>query len=546
MNNQRPEPPAELVSAMLKKMSHRGPDQGGIGEYGNVAIGMNRLSIVDSARHEIPYSEPSNRYFVVYNGEIYNHDSIKAALKNKYEFKTVSDAETALYNFAEKGPTSFCDYNGMYVIVVHDAVEKCTYVARDKAGEKPLYYLKTSGHIAFASEIKALFEVVPAVENKVASYSAYEFFVGRETMFRDIYQLEPGEYLKITNDGDVSVNAYWKIWDNLIDVPDDPVKIEKDLTELIEDAILLRTKNCAYNYATFISGGVDSALISCIAKPQFVYHCYYPLGKAFDELEYAKLVAKKIDRELIIIEPNKEDFERTRKQIAYHLDTPCTWTSFSLWMVLERASRDVRVVMSGEGADEAFAGYHRYHLLNHDEQIKKLEAMQEYEYLINRYYGSPVERYAKLVNRCDNIYDATVWKYLSESIGFYFDKVKNDVVHAMGLNDFYSTMQVLLQMADRVNMAFSVENRSPFLDYRLLQYAFSMPSKYKINEGVTKWILKRIAKKFIPREIAERVDKRGFSAPVNVWFGWNSNGKYNRSIYREMVYNDWKEAFGLK
>ena len=116
----------------------------------------------------------------------------------------------------------------------------------------------------------------------------------------------------------------------------------------------------------------------------------------------------------------------------------------------------------------------------------------------------------------------------------------------MVLNDFYSTMQVLLQMADRLSMAFSIENRSPFLDYRLVQFAFSMSSKYKIKDGITKWALKEVARKFIPKEICDRIDKRGFSAPVNKWFEWDKKGKYNRDAYKNMVLDDWKKAYGVK
>jgi asparagine synthase (glutamine-hydrolysing) len=211
---------------------------------------------------------------------------------------------------------------------------------------------------------------------------------------------------------------------------------------------------------------------------------------------------------------------------------------------MERLSSDgLKVVMSGDGADELFAGYHRYHLLHHDEQIHKLAAMQKYQYLINKYYRSPVERYARLVNRCDNTFDEGVGRYLHESIGFYHDKTGEDVVHMMGMNDFYSTMQVLLQMADRMAMAFAVENRSPFLDHRLVQFAFSMSSQYKIKDGITKWALKEVARRFIPVEIVERVDKRGFSAPVNRWFKWDEKGKYNRSAYRQLAFDDWREAF---
>jgi asparagine synthase (glutamine-hydrolysing) len=306
----------------------------------------------------------------------------------------------------------------------------------------------------------------------------------------------------------------------------------------------MRTKNCVHQYGCFISGGVDSSLIACIAKPDFIYTAQYDYND-FDELNYAKLVAQKIKRELIIIRPNKDDFLRTRTAIAYHLDSPCTWTSFSLWMLLERAKEDLRVVLSGEGPDETFSGYHRYHLLHHDEQIHSLSAMKQYSYLIDKYYGSPVERYTKLVNRCDNQFDKEVNAYLSDSIKFFFDKMNNDVIHAMGLNDFYTTMQVLLQMSDRLCMAFGIENRSPFLDYRLMQFGFSMPSKYKIRDGITKWALKQVAKKFIPKQIVERIDKRGFSAPVNRWFDWDKDGKYNRTAYRNLVFQDWKKVFGV-
>ena len=537
---------AGIVEKMLRKARYRGPDDLGAGQYGNTAIGMARLCIVDTEKHPLPFVDDSKRVALVFNGEIYNHDEIRAGLKKRYRFKTTSDTETILYNYIHKGMESFNELNGMYAIALYDKAKDCTYVVRDKTGEKPVYYTTGKDFIAFASEIKMLFEVVePKVNKDSLGYKAFEFCIGKGTLFENIFQLEPGEYLKIKN-GNVTIHSYWKAWDRPVEIKDDLKKIKKDLSELIEDAILLRTKNCAHQYGCFISGGVDSALVACIAKPHFIYTCHYDLGPEFDELDYAQMVAAHIKRKLVVVEPTPEDFTRVRETVAYHLDTPCTWTSFSLWMLLERARKDIKVVMSGDGADEMFAGYHRYHLLHHDEQIHKLKAMQEYTYLINKYYGSPVERYAKLVNRCENVYDQDVHKYLNDLIEVYFNHGNQDVVHGMGLSDFYTSMQVLLQMSDRMSMAFSIENRSPFLDYRLVQYAFSLPSKYKIKDGITKWILKDIARKFIPKEIVDRVDKRGFSAPLNRWFGWDQTGKYDRSVYRKMAYEDWMKAFGLK
>jgi asparagine synthase (glutamine-hydrolysing) len=534
-----------IVANMLDRMKHRGPDQQGTGKYNDVTLGMARLSIIGKEKHNIPYTDTSRNYAIVYNGEIYNHTDLRAQLKSRYTFQTDSDAETALISFIDRGIDSFLEHNGMYAFAVHDRRNKETYIVRDKVGEKPLYYTQGKDFIAFASEMKALLEVVePEFNDEAVSYLAYEFTVGKETLFKNIYQLEPGEYIKISN-GNITVHSYWKVWDNLLEIKDDEKKVLDGLSELVEDAILLRTKNCAHKYAAFISGGVDSALVAAIAKPDHLFTSHYDYPE-FDELEYAKMVADQLQKDLRIVLPNKEDFLRTRHDIAFHLDTPCTWTSFTMWLLMENVAQDgLKVVLTGDGADELFGGYHRYHLLHHDEQIHSLESMQQYDYLIQRYYGSPVDRYARLVNRNENIHDEKVNQYLRDSINYYFQKMNGDVIHLMGLNDFYSTMQVLLQMGDRISMAFGVENRSPFLDYRVVQYAFSMPSKYKIRNGVTKWALKEIARRHIPKPIVNRVDKRGFSAPVNKWFEWDKKGKYDRSSYRKMALQDWKKVFGL-
>lgn len=532
----------QIVSNMLDRMHYRGPDQRGIKTYGNVTLGMVRLSIIDTEVHDIPYEDSSSSFAIVYNGEIYNHDEIRNTLAGRYSFKTNSDAETALYDYIEYGVKSFHNYNGMYAFAIYDGREDATFIVRDRAGEKPLYYTAGKDFFAFASEIKALLVVVsPEFNEEAVSYRAYEFVVGKETLFKNVFCLEPGEYLKIHGES-YTVHSYWKIWDNLIEVPDDEKKVINSLGELIEDAIRMRVKNCKHQFGCFISGGIDSSLMACISKPDFIYYVHYDYDD-FDELYYAELVAKKIKRDLVVVRPNKTDFERTRKDIIYHLDSPCTWTSFSLWMLLERAEKDLKVIMTGDGADEIFAGYHRYHLLNHDEQIYKLEAMKQYSYLIERYYGSPVDRYVKLVNRCENQYDESVINYLKDSTSTYFERANGDVIHAMGINDFYSIMQVLLHMSDRLCMAFSIENRSPFLDYRVIQYGFSMHSKYKIKDGITKWALKEVAKKFISEEIVKRIDKRGFSAPVNRWFEWDKYGKYDRSLYRKLVFTDWQKVF---
>ena len=536
----------KIVRDMLSTIRHRGPDEDGIYKKDNVTIGMVRLSIIDKELHDIPYKTFDDSLVVAYNGEIYNHADLRGSYNKKYKPKTNSDAETVLYQYLNKGVKGFNDFNGMYVFALYDVLNKELYLVRDKAGEKPLYYINKNSFFAFASEIKALFKVAkPEMNKNCISYEAYEFNTGEETLFKGVYSLMPGEFIKIDRHMNVTKHVYWKPWDNLIDLPDNIKTIEKRLTDLVVDAIELRKKNCTHRYGVFVSGGVDSSLIACIAKPDYIYTCHYDV-EGYDELKYAELVAKKIKKPLVIVRPTPQDFEKTRHDIIYHLDTPCTWTSFSLWMLLKKAHKDVKVVLSGDGADEMFSGYHRYHLLHHDEQIRKLKALEKYSYLIDRYYGSSIERYAKMVNRCENRYDKRVIDYLEKEIGYYFSKMNHSHIHAMGITDFYTTMQELLQFADRSSMAFSIENRCPFLDHRLIQFAFSMPPKYKIRNGTTKWMLKKVARKFIPKQIAERTDKRGFSAPLNHWFGWGEKGKYDRSYYKRLVYGDWKDVFEIK
>ena len=532
-----------IVGRMLDAMGYRGPDQTGIGCYGQATLGMVRLSICDTAPHEIPISGAGGRQRIVYNGEIYNTEEIRRSLRDRSPYRTRSDAEVALRSYGENGVAAFDRFNGMYALAIWDDLAREVIVARDKAGEKPLYYCQGTDFFAFASEIKCLLDLVTPVFNDDAfSYVAFEFTCGKETLFKDIFSLEPGEYIRYRN-GRATIHPYWKIWDRRIDVPEDYGKVKTELTELIHDAVTLRTNNCAHSHGVLVSGGVDSALVACITRPEVVFTCHYDLGADFDELDYARLVAKKIGRDLQVIEPTPEDFLRTEERIAHHLDTPCTWTSFSWWMLMEQMSRQVRVVMTGDGADEIFGGYHRYLLLHHDEQIHRMGAMAQYAYLIDRYYGSPVKRYAKLINRAETLNSERLRSDLEEMVGFYFSKMDGNVVHAMGVTDFYATMQVLLQMSDRVCMAHSVENRSPFLDHRLIQYGFSMSPDFKIRNGVTKAILKDIARAFIPREIVERIDKRGFSAPINRWFGMERYGKYSREFYRKRVFEVWHRLF---
>lgn len=523
----------------------RGPDQQGAWADETLGLAMARLAIVDTARHEIPYTNEDATVRLVYNGEVYNHLDIRRRLDRHHVFRSQSDTETIVHAYEERGIGMVDEFNGMYAFALADFAGRKLYLVRDKVGEKPLYYAVSDGCLYFASEIKAILRhVPPRCNTECLSYRAFEICSDRETLFEGIYSLLPGEYLEVPLDNIPAMKRvrYWLVTDHLIDVPDDEARIERELTDLLEDAVRLRTGNNAYEFGCLVSGGVDSSLLACLAKPHYLYSCTYDMGPAYDELKYAQLVADHLGKELIVVRPAREQFETFHEDIIYSLDLPCTWTSFNLFCLLDRVREDCKVTLTGEGLDEMFGGYHRYLLLYHDEQIRQSEAMGEYGYMIDKYYGAASDRYARLINRCDEPNDARIREYLSGIIEPHFERM-GDVVHGMGLVDFYTTMQVLLHMADRMNMAYSMENRSPFLDPRLVQFAFSMPSRFKIRDGVTKHIIKKIARKFIPKEIAERKDKRGFLAPLNVWFGWSTGGKYDRTTYRRKCFADWLRVF---
>ncbi len=544
----------KLTSEMLLKIRHRGPDQEEYVVFNNISMGMVRLSIIDNEKHSIPYTNEDGSILLVYNGEIYNHRELRKRLSSAHIFMNDSDAETILHAYEEWGLNVLPKINGMFAIAIYDKNKKQLILCRDIAGEKNIYYTSNEKGFFFASEIKSLLTIVDAVENKDCySYKAFEICSDRDTLFKNIYSILPGEYL-IYDGEEILHKTYWRIEDNLYsNVPESEEETTEELEMLIKDAIAIRTGNSVYDFGCLLSGGVDSSLLSVIAKPRYIFtltYDFYNYGEQYDELKYAKMTANAINQELIIVRPTKEDFEEYRETIIYHLDFPCTWSSFNMFCILKEASKYVKVILSGEGVDELFGGYHRYLIIHHDEQIYNLPAMSNYFPLIKKYYDKPSKRYARLINRYQDANDEIINSYV-ESITEKCFEPFDGVVHGMGYTDFCTSMQVLLHMADRMSMAHSIENRSPFLDPRLISFAFSISSNFKIKDGITKYIFKKVASKYIPKEVAFRTDKRGFIAPINKWYkpsliNKSKLSEYDRTFYKEMVYNDWKKVFSVK
>ena len=410
------------VLKMLQVMKHRAPDEEGIVE-GEFNIGMGRLKIIDLKSDGLcPYKE--GKYTITFNGEIYNYKEIRNELKLKgYNFRTNSDTEVLLKAYIEWKEKLFDKLNGMYAFAIYDGIT--VFFARDIAGEKPLYYTKKPFRIA--SEAKALnFE---CEELPPAHYGVYN--------------------------GALKIKKYWEP-----KIKEIRLKwAEEELEYLLEDSIKLRTQ-ADVPYGLYFSGGVDSSLISTFNGFEHLF--------SYEDKDY------------------KEEFLELLPKIVHHLDYPVkSFSAFGLWKLAEEASKKVKVVLSGEGADELFGGYVRY-------------VLPEFN------------RKAQL-------------EFPSYTSMFTNPKSVND----NGWEEFNGNMQELLRMGDRMASAWGIENRCPFLDKRIIEFAYSLPEEAKIQGLDTKIILNRILKKRWPDY--KRIEKKGLFCSVNDWIG--AKDKFSKEEY---------------
>ena len=371
-------------------------------------------------------------------------------------------------------------------------------------------------------------------------FEAFEYMSGSETLFVGVQSLEPGHQL--VYNGIKSkyrgkrVSEYWNVFDGIREI--NPERAVDELDALFQESIKLRLRSDV-KMGLYLSGGIDSALIAAIAKPPIAFSVDFGHGEKYSELQYAKIMAAQIKTEHIIVQPTKEDFQNYLPKIMYHMDMPVgSLSMFPLYMLAKEASKHVKIVMSGEGSDELFSGYSRYLIMTYEEEIYKLPELTRYRPLLNYYLGSRLSRFAHLINR-GNVPDATVEKLISR----YFNQF-SDLVHAIGYTEFKLLLPSLLQMEDRTSSAFGLENRSPFLDHRIAEFAFSLSPDLKIRGTTLKWIVREVAKRYLPKELLDRKEKMGLVFPVNEWFQYiGKRGAFDRANYTKMCVDAWKNQF---
>jgi asparagine synthase (glutamine-hydrolysing) len=548
------------IKKMLNTLSHRGPDGEGIHLTEKLKLGARCLKITDSLMGDQPIYNEDKSICVVLNGEIYNYLEIKEDLKG-HIFKTKADTEVVVHAYEEFGIDCVNKFNGCFALAIWDG--KFLFLVRDRLGQKPLYYYYKDNRFLFASEIKAILTQVEAIPNITENFMVFETVLDEETLFKDIFSLPPASIL--TFDGvNLNIKKYWELKSEYSYDLSESQYIEK-LKWLIEDAVRLHLRGEA-PIGLFLSGGLDSSLIAYLAKPGHVFSCHYELGEHLDELHYAQMVARDIGAEHHVVKPTSQDFQKFYEKIIWHLDQPIgTASTLSAFLLARHASQFVKVVLNGEGADELFGGYVRYLLMLIEDRLSKTPELRDYHSLAKYFwsdniFNDPAERYFELTKRGVSQTAFPLMK-IREIFSHH-----SQLIDKMCACDIEITLPSLLMMGDRVCSAFGLENRSPYLDYRIVEFAFSLPAEMKIKDLQTKYILRRVAKGIVPDEIIERKYKIGLITPIFQWFSadlrnWTDllverfkkrkieikrgsrRGAYDRYLYMLVSLELWYEIF---
>ena len=481
--------PGGNVERMVAVQKHRAPDESGIYRDERIALGMGRLRIIDLQSPGLaPYREDD--LTLCYNGEIYNYIELRKELQGLgFVFRTMSDTEVLLKAWRQWGVKMFDRLNGMFACAIYDSVKKQVLLARDISGEKPLYYYHRGGQFVFSSEAKALSAVLSLERREDDFFEAFQHCF-QTTLWKDVFEVPPAHYLLFDlGTSTKKIVEYWKFQPREIALH----TAEEELESLLTDAVKLRIRSDV-PIGLYHSEGIDSSLI---AKLHRFDHRYY-FDNAKPEL--------------------REEFFAKIPEVLRHLDFPVgSFGFFGMWKLAEAAAKDVKVILSGEGADEIFGGYVRYMPIAREYQLR--QHCPSYAYLFGKHFGVEdyVSAFARITSRNDNFLDL-----VREKVEPFF-RMFSDPVNAMGFADFKLIFPSLTQMGDRMAGAFGIENRCPFLDRRIIEFGFSLPPAYKIDNLEQKVILRRIAARCGLQD-ALAVEKRGLSVPYNVWRkqpGWD-------------------------
>jgi len=503
------------IEDMTRILSHRGPDDLGFYLEGPLQMGAQRLAVTDIAGGHQPMSDEKQNVWVVLDGNVYNHDDLRAELKKAgHHFRTHTDTEVIAHAWEEWGPACLDKMNGQFALAVWD--RKKLHLARDRMGEKPLYYYQRGGRLLFASEIKSLLTQISAVPRFTDEFRDFEAPMQGDTLFQNIREVPAGA--RLIFDGETLEEIQW--WE--LPSFDGPYKKDKEyvdeLRELLKDSVKLRLQGDV-PVGLLLSGGLDSAILACLAKTKHVYTVTFRQeGQAYDELSDAKLIAQRTGAKLHQIRPKAKDLQEMLPGIMWHLDFPVgSLSSIAAFMAAKTASKDVKSLLMGQGADEIFGGNVRYLMMLAEDRVGRLPVFQNYLPLARYFwhpemFSDPPDRYYTLMNRGPNT-DPKCRGLIRK----LFEKHSN-LVDKMGYTDLHLALPTVLHMDDRATAAFGMENRNPFLDHRIVEFAFRLPPHMKVKSWTSKVVLREAMRGIVPDRILDRIDKMGLAVPIEHWF----------------------------
>jgi len=546
----RPVSPKSIES-MCDVITYRGPDGFGYHYEGSLGLGHRRLTIIDThERSNQPMLSQDSKTSICFNGEIYNYLELKETLKGAgVSFNTTSDTEVLLELYRNTGIDFLNQLNGMFAFCIFDNEKQDFLLARDHTGIKPLFYTFTEDGIAFASEIKSLLQIedVKREVNKslIDSYMSVGYCPTNNTLFKNIFKLEPGHYMTIKN-GEVEIKQYWNIQYDKSDDKGEEHYI-KETQNLFEDAIKKQLRSDV-PLGVFLSGGIDSSAVVAMMHKQGVkdiktFSVAWDYGDKFNETKYARAVAKQFNTDHTEYFMTAEDFKNFLPEYIRHMDEPVTEAAaISLYYLAKKTKEKVTVVLSGEGADEVYGGYPIYKYMHVVEQYKKIPSFIRKPILnpILRMLGTKWAKYADLsevpieqsysgVSFYENtqknkLYSKKFSEYVKNNnnqakLKQFYDYTKNDDLQTKMQYLDLKTWLVddLLIKADRMSMAASLELRVPFLDHRFIEFSATMPSKYRFKGYENKYILKKAMEPYLTEEILYR-KKLGFPTPLSIMF----------------------------
>ncbi|MEO1017106.1 MAG: asparagine synthase (glutamine-hydrolyzing) [Pseudomonadota bacterium] len=558
-----PERLHKVVRQMCAVIEHRGPDDSGIVQRNSVCLGSQRLSIIDlSLAGHMPMTEPSGRWCIAYNGEVYNHEEIREELTELgHQFRSRTDTEVVLHAFMEWGVDALQRFVGMFAFAIYDSETEIVTLARDRYGIKPLYYLQTGHIVAFASEIKAL---LPAQDTlsvnswRLLEWSLYRNIdtLSRSSILEGVINILPGEIVEIQGEK-ISHHTYYSPLDHVSEesfqrhsgLSSD--KLVDDFDRVFTDAVHKRMMSDV-PVGTLLSGGLDSNLTTAVAAQKSrelsAFHVSIKGFPKLDERAHAEGLARHLSIPFIPLEFDGKLFRQSLAKVSYLSDVPITHPNSVAYYLICQIARQhgVIVLLSGEGADELFGGYRfsyrRMLWLMKTARIRALVPSAVRDMLALLVYdqeGLPVSSYRFRETLPATIaitdkFSRQAWRDECARSYSFVRNPRDRVVLGTMLSDLADFLTPLLRRLDRMSMGNSVECRVPFLDHRLVHKAINLPLSHKVGSYSNKWALRQVAHRYMPKEFAQR-RKMGFPLPLMNYIAPLAQPEFFRSGFCEQV-----------